>query len=220
MTYDLALFHTDEITNLVPKSSGWLSYWQYLIRMTYGQYSMSSGWHMKLPWVIWMTLRILNPKSFRWVNYWQYLTRMTYGHYSMSSGWLTILLYVIRMRYCGETHDSGYCLKGLPSTQHFCSYETSCYCYTHSNCLLSFIHGELAFLIDMLVFVCLNFDYTQMIILMQWGLPMLLGICDRIISHNWRFVFLTPNRFLNDIINCHWSVPIWIKFQGIAYPIP
>ena len=30
-----------------------------------------------------------------------------------------------------------------------CSYETIFYCYTHSNCLLSFIHGELAFFIDM-----------------------------------------------------------------------
>ena len=71
-----------------------------------------------------------------------------------------------------------------------------------------------------LVYVCLNFDYTQMIILMQWGLAMLIGICDRIISHNWRFAFLTPNRFMNDTIYRHGSVPIWIKFQGIADPIP
>ena len=71
-----------------------------------------------------------------------------------------------------------------------------------------------------LLCVCINFDYTQMIILMQWGLAMLIGICDRIISHNWRFAFLAPNRFLNDTIYWHGSVPIWMKFQGIAYPIP
>ena len=30
------LCHPDQITNLIPKWSGWLSYFQYLIRMTYG----------------------------------------------------------------------------------------------------------------------------------------------------------------------------------------
>ena len=56
--------------------------------------------------------------------------------------------------------------------------------------------------------------------LMQWGLAMLIGICDRIISHNWLFAFLTTNRFLNDTIYWHGPVPIWLKFQGDAYPIP
>ena len=37
--------------SLNPKSSVWLSQWQYLIRMTYGQWTMSSGWLMMLPQV-------------------------------------------------------------------------------------------------------------------------------------------------------------------------
>ena len=68
-----------------------------------------------------------------------------------------------------------------------------------------------------LVYVCLNFDYTQMIILMQWGLAMLIGICDWIIFHNWCVAFVMPNRFLNNAIYWHGSVPIWIKFQRIAF---
>ena len=87
MTYDVVLCHPDDIRNFT-KSSGWVSYWQYLIRMTYAQCIMSSGWHN----VFW-TL-----KSSGWVSYCQYLIRMTYVRCSMSSGWLTILLYVIRMR--------------------------------------------------------------------------------------------------------------------------
>ena len=54
--------------NLIPKSSGWLSYSQYLIRMTYRRCIMSSGW---LTW--------------RW-----YLIRMSYGKFIMSSGWHTL----------------------------------------------------------------------------------------------------------------------------------
>ena len=68
MTYDVALCHPDEITNVIPKSSGWLSYFQYLIRMTDGRCIMSSGW---LNW--------------RW-----YLIRMSYGNVIMSSGWHTL----------------------------------------------------------------------------------------------------------------------------------
>ena len=59
--------------NLIPKSSGWFSYSQYLIRMTYRRYIMSSGW---LTW--------------RW-----YLIRMIYGKFIMSSGWHTLPFYVI-----------------------------------------------------------------------------------------------------------------------------
>ena len=44
MTYDVALCHPDEITNLIPQSSGWPSYSQYLIRMTYRHCRTSSGW--------------------------------------------------------------------------------------------------------------------------------------------------------------------------------
>ena len=46
------LCHPDEIINLIPKSSGWLSYSQYLIRMTYDQCRMSSGWLTMFPYVI------------------------------------------------------------------------------------------------------------------------------------------------------------------------
>ena len=62
---------------------------------------------------------------------------------------------------------------------------------THSPTVYchSYIHGELGFFIDMFGLFMSQFDYTQMISFMQWGLAMLLGICDRIISHNWRFSF-------------------------------
>ena len=52
MTYDIALCHPDEITTLIPKSSGWLNYCQYLIRMG----DIPSGW----------------------LNYWWFLIRMTW----------------------------------------------------------------------------------------------------------------------------------------------
>ena len=48
VTYECVLCHPDETIMLIPKSSGWLSYRQYLIRLTYGQCIMSSGWHTKL----------------------------------------------------------------------------------------------------------------------------------------------------------------------------
>ena len=51
--------------------SGWLSYSQCLIRMTYGRCIMSSGWH-----------------CWHW-----YLIRMSYGKFSMSSGWPTLPSY-------------------------------------------------------------------------------------------------------------------------------
>ena len=47
--------HPEEITMLIPKSSGWLSYWQYLTRMTYGHCRMSSGWLTILSYLIRMT---------------------------------------------------------------------------------------------------------------------------------------------------------------------
>ena len=37
--------HPDDIANVIPKSSGCLSYYQYFSRMTYGRCIMSSGWH-------------------------------------------------------------------------------------------------------------------------------------------------------------------------------
>ena len=47
--------HPDEKTNLITKSSGWLSYSRYLIRMTYGHCRLSSGWLTILPYLIQMT---------------------------------------------------------------------------------------------------------------------------------------------------------------------
>ena len=99
MTHNIALCHPDEIIYLIHKSPGWLNYYQYLVRMTYVQWTMSSGWHTKLPEVIRMEKRNLNPKSPGWGSSWSYLIRMTYGHWSMSSGWLTMSPYVILMRW-------------------------------------------------------------------------------------------------------------------------
>ena len=65
MTHDVALCHPDGIINLIPRSSGWLSYSQYLIRMTYGHCRMSSGW----------------------LSNWQYLIPITYDQCTMQSGW-------------------------------------------------------------------------------------------------------------------------------------
>ena len=48
---NVALCHPDEITYLIPKSSGWLGYWQYFIRRTYGHCRMSSRWH-NLIWTL------------------------------------------------------------------------------------------------------------------------------------------------------------------------
>ena len=59
------LSHPDEITMLMPKSSGWVSPWPYLIRMTFGHCSMSSGWLSRN----------------------RYLLRMSYDNVIMSSGW-------------------------------------------------------------------------------------------------------------------------------------
>ena len=65
-------------------SPGWLNYWQYVIRMTYGYCSMSPGWD-----------NYVVPKSSGWLSYRQYLIRLTYQYYRMSSVWLTILSYLI-----------------------------------------------------------------------------------------------------------------------------
>ena len=69
------LSHPDEITILMPKSSGWVSSWPYLIRMTFGHCSMSSGdisYHRM---------------SFGWLSRNRYLIRMSYDNVIMSSGW-------------------------------------------------------------------------------------------------------------------------------------
>ena len=72
------LCHPDEIINLISKSSGWLSYSQYLIRMIYGHCKMSSGWLAILAYIIRMRYRHLIPKSSGWLK--------AIG--SITSGWL------------------------------------------------------------------------------------------------------------------------------------
>ena len=93
MTYGSTICHPDEITMLIPKSSGRLSYRQYLIRITYGHFRILSGWLTILPYLIRMAKHHLNPKLSRWVSSWSYLIRITEEHCSMSSGWLVILPY-------------------------------------------------------------------------------------------------------------------------------
>ena len=107
MTYDIAPCHPDEITNLIPKSHGWLSYSQNPVRMTYGHCSMSPGWHTILPYLIRTTWRHLNPNSSKWVSAWPYLIRMTYGRCIMSSGWLSWRWYLIQMSYDNTIMSSG-----------------------------------------------------------------------------------------------------------------
>ena len=119
MTYDCVLCHPDEITMLIPKSSGWLRYRQNLIWMTYEHCSMSSGWIMILPYVIrvrWLIWSLSHPDdltiasiSSRWLKYCQYFIRMiqlltvshlddlTFG--SISFRWLNYWWYLIRMTY-------------------------------------------------------------------------------------------------------------------------
>ena len=107
MTYDVGLCHPNDITNLILKSSGWLSYSHYL-RMTYGHCKMSSGWLAILPYLIRMTKRHLNPKSSGWVRTWPYPIRMTYGRCIMSSGWLSWRWYLIRVGYGNVIISSGW----------------------------------------------------------------------------------------------------------------
>ena len=57
--------------NWNPKSSGWVSSRLYLIRMTYGLCSVSSWWHMMLPYVTRMARRNLSKLS-GWGNNFQF----------------------------------------------------------------------------------------------------------------------------------------------------
>ena len=58
-------------------SSGWLTWRWYIIRMSYGKFIMSSGWHALPFYVIRM-------------NWGWFLIRMSYGSVIMSSGWDTL----------------------------------------------------------------------------------------------------------------------------------
>ena len=99
MTYDVALCHPDEITNLIPKSSGWLSYSQYLIRMTYRRcichpddlpgVGISSGW-VTANSLCHPDDTLFHFMSSGWLNWGWFLIRMSYGNVIMSSGWDTL----------------------------------------------------------------------------------------------------------------------------------
>ena len=91
--------HPNEINNLVPKSSGWLSYSKYLIRMTYGRCIMSSGWHSWCWYLIWMSYgksivscrwHTLPSYVIRWLNWGWYPIQMSYSNVIMSSRWDTL----------------------------------------------------------------------------------------------------------------------------------
>ena len=82
---------------LLPKSSGWLRYWHYLIRRVYGQCTMSSGWHTKLTQVIRMTYT-------RWTLC--HLDEIAPGR--ISSGWLMTNAEFIQM-----TYDVALCFNAL-----------------------------------------------------------------------------------------------------------
>ena len=67
-------------------SSRWVAWGWYLTRMTYGQCSISSGWHTTPPYVIWMSWLglISHPDDLR---HFYYAIRMTYAPTLTSSWW-------------------------------------------------------------------------------------------------------------------------------------
>ena len=89
------LWHPDD-TECFWKSSRWLRFWWYLIKMTFGCCNMSSGWHIMTPLLTWMTSRnfsksswslsldVRGPDEFRSIHLdiW-----MTYRTTCISSGW-------------------------------------------------------------------------------------------------------------------------------------
>ena len=87
-------------------SSGWLTWRWRLIRMSYGKFIMSSGWHT-LPFM-----------SSGWLTWRWYLIRMSYGKFIMSSGWHTLPFmssgwlnwggFLIRMSYGNVIMSSGW----------------------------------------------------------------------------------------------------------------
>ena len=80
-----SLCHPDDILFHI-MSSVWLNWGWYLIRMSYGNVIMSSGWHTLPPYVIGMTsLRMVShPDELRQCYY---VIRMTYASIFKSSGW-------------------------------------------------------------------------------------------------------------------------------------
>ena len=137
MTYDVGLCHPDEITNLILKSSVWLSFSQYLIWMTYGHCRMSSGWLTILPsfgrhnviWTIshpdeldpdrissaWLIINALcHPDdlavgiSSGWVTVNSLCHPDDIPFHRMSSGWLNWGWYLIWMSYGSVIMSSGW----------------------------------------------------------------------------------------------------------------
>ena len=90
MSYDIAMCYPDNIINVISMSSGWLNYWQYLIRMILTLGGISSGWHRCWQYLIWVTYGH------------KYVIRMTYhaiichsddlAEFGISSRWVTTML--------------------------------------------------------------------------------------------------------------------------------
>ena len=111
------LCHPDDIRRFL-KSSGWVSYWQYLIRMTYDQCRMSSGWLTMLSYVIrirsliwWLS----HPDDLAGVGIssgWLTVNSLCHpddiSFHLMSSGWLNWAWYLIRMTYGSVIMSSGW----------------------------------------------------------------------------------------------------------------
>ena len=89
ITYDVALCHPDEITNLVAKSSGWLIVDALCHPDDLPGVGISSGWvtanSLCHPDDI-----LFHFMSSGWLNWGWFLIRMSYGNVIMSSGWDTL----------------------------------------------------------------------------------------------------------------------------------
>ena len=104
MIYDIALCHPDEVTNLIPKSSGRLNYFQYLIRIT----QLLTVSHLddsiigSIPSARLLDTAVCHPDD------------ISYRH--MPSGWLSWSCCLIRMSYKNVIMSSG--RRTLPFLSH------------------------------------------------------------------------------------------------------
>ena len=145
--------------------------------MTYGYCSMSSGWLSIFSCLIRMTKRHLNPKSSGWVSSWQYLIRMTFGHCSMSSGWHIIPPYVIRMSYDNVIMSSGWhTLQLLSHPDEIANFDFP----QHAVALQRFriVHNQRLLVIDITQLDCLKVPTCA-----AWGSAAKRGLLKQSITH-------------------------------------
>ena len=174
--------------------------------MTYGYCRMSSGWLSIFSYLIRMTKRHLNRKSSGWVNSWQYLIRMTFGHCSMSSGWHIISPYVIRMSYDNVIMSSGWHTLQLLShpdeianfdfPQHAVALQRFRTLWPRFTCAYCTAHSAVSFTTCMLHTRCFRHMYVRTI-LMPYRLAILwmsLLMCDKLPSYFVLFL-------LHDLLN-------------------